>query len=76
MKTLHLLRHAWSSRDDASLPDRERPLEARGERDAARMSKRWSQRIEKPELILSSPAVRALATARIIARGNYCEALE
>ena len=44
-------------------------LEARGERDAARMSTRWSQRIEKPELILSSPAVRALATARIIARG-------
>jgi phosphohistidine phosphatase SixA len=40
------------------------------------MSTRWSQRIEKPELILSSPAVRALATARIIARGNYCEALE
>ena len=60
MKTLYLLRHAKSSWDDASLPDRDRPLEARGERDAARMSKRWSQRIEKPELILSSPAARAL----------------
>lgn len=69
MKTLYLLRHAKSSWDDASLPDRDRPLEARGERDAARMSKRWSQRIEKPDLILSSPAARAFATAKIVARG-------
>ncbi len=69
MKTLYLLRHAKSSWDDASLSDRDRPLDARGERDAARMSKRWSQRIEQPDLILSSPAARAFATAKIVARG-------
>ncbi len=69
MKTLYLLRHAKSSWDDASLPDRNRPLDARGERDAARMSKRWSQRIEKPALIMSSPAARAFATATVVARG-------
>ena len=69
MKTLFLVRHAKSSWDDPTLPDRERSLEARGERDAAKMSKRLAQRHEKPDLIMSSPAVRALATANIIAEG-------
>jgi phosphohistidine phosphatase len=69
MKTLYLLRHAKASWDDMTLPDRDRPLEARGERDAARMSKRWSQRHRKPDLITSSPAARALATAKIVAEG-------
>jgi phosphohistidine phosphatase len=76
MKTLYLLRHAKSSWGDASLPDRDRPLEARGERDAARMSKRWSQRIEKPALILSSPAARAFETAKVVARGLDCKSKE
>ena len=69
MKTLYLLRHAKSSWDDTSLLDRERPLEDRGERDAAKMSKRWSQQHLKPDLIMSSPAARALATAQVVAQG-------
>jgi phosphohistidine phosphatase len=69
MKTLYLLRHAKSSWDDTSLLDRERPLELRGERDAAKMSKRWSQQHAKPDLIMSSPAARALATAKVVAQG-------
>lgn len=69
MKTLYLLRHAKSSRTDTALPDRERPLEPRGERDATKMGRRWSQRHVKPDLILSSPAARALATAQIVAQG-------
>lgn len=69
MKTLYLLRHAKSSWDDASLPDRDRPLAERGERDAAKMSKRWSQRNEKPDLIMASPAARARATAKLVAQG-------
>ncbi len=69
MKTLLLIRHAKSSWNDASLPDRDRPLASRGERDAAKMSKRLSQRHVDPDLITCSPAVRAFATARIIARG-------
>jgi phosphohistidine phosphatase len=72
MKTLYLLRHAKSSRDDASLPDRDRPLNARGERDAAKMSKRWLQKKKKPDLIMSSPATRAMVTAEVIAKNlNY-----
>ena len=68
MKTLFLVRHAKSSRDDPALPDRERPLNDRGMRDAAKMGKRLAKEDARPDVILSSPAVRALATAEIIAR--------
>lgn len=69
MKTLCLLRHAKSSWDDSSLPDRDRPLDARGERDATRMGKRWARDHAKPDSIMSSPAARALATATLVAKG-------
>jgi phosphohistidine phosphatase len=69
MKTLYLVRHAKSSWEDSTLSDRERPLDPRGERDVAKMSKRWSHRHSKPDLILSSPAVRTLATATVLAKG-------
>jgi len=67
MKTLFLIRHAKSSWDDAALPDKERPLDARGKRDAPAMGERLAKRGVKPDLIVSSPAARALATAQIIA---------
>jgi phosphohistidine phosphatase len=67
MKTVFLVRHAKSSRDDASLPDRDRPLDDRGRRDAPKMGKRLAKRDVKPDLLLSSPALRALATAQLIA---------
>jgi len=67
MKTLYLVRHAKSSRDDPSLADKDRPLDDRGHRDAPKMGKRLAKRDAKPDLILSSPALRALATAEIIA---------
>jgi phosphohistidine phosphatase len=69
MKTLYLVRHAKSSRDDFTVPDRQRPLETRGERDAAKMGRRLLQRHGKPDLIVSSPALRALATAKLLAEG-------
>jgi phosphohistidine phosphatase len=67
MKTLFLVRHAKSSRDDPSLPDRDRPLDDRGRQDARRMGKRLAKRDVKPDLLLSSPALRALTTAQLIA---------
>lgn len=67
MKTLFLVRHAKSSRDDPSLPDRDRPLDDRGEQDAPKMGKRLAKRDVKPDLIVSSSATRALATAHPIA---------
>ena len=68
MKTLFLIRHAKSSWDDTALPDKDRPLGDRGRRDAPKMGKRLAKRDVKPNLILSSPASRALTTAEIIAK--------
>jgi len=67
MKRLFLIRHAKSSWDDAALPDKDRPLNDRGRRDAPRIGERLAKRDLKPDLIVSSPAVRALETAQIIA---------
>ena len=67
MKTLWLVRHAKSSWDDPMLVDFDRPLNPRGRRDAPRMGQRLARRHEYPDLMLSSPANRALTTARIIA---------
>ena len=68
MKTLILVRHAKSSWDDPGLPDRDRPLNDRGKRDAPRMGEQLARHDVKPDVILSSPAARALATAQLIAR--------
>ena len=61
MKTLLLLRHAKSDWDDPSLRDFDRPLAARGERDAPRIGKILGKRGPLPDLIISSPAARIKA---------------
>jgi phosphohistidine phosphatase len=71
LKTLFLLRHAKSSWDDASLSDQDRPLNDRGQRDAPRMARRLAKRGLQFDLILSSPACRALATAQIFANALH-----
>jgi phosphohistidine phosphatase len=68
MKTLTLLRHAKSSWSDPSLQDYERPLNRRGQRDAPVMADRIKSAGIRPSLILSSPAVRAWTTAKIVAQ--------
>ena len=67
MKTLFLVRHAKASRDDQALPDRERPLNERGHTDAPLMGQRLARHHVQPDLLLSSPAVRALTTAQAFA---------
>jgi phosphohistidine phosphatase len=67
MKTLLVLRHAKSSWDDPSLDDHERPLNARGQRDAPRMGDLLRETELVPDLIITSDAVRAHTTARIAA---------
>ena len=69
-KTLYIARHAKSSWDDMSLSDFERPLNARGKRDAPFMANLLKEKGIKPDLILSSPAKRAKKTAK-----HYHEAL-
>lgn len=69
MKTLYLMRHAKSSWDFASIADRDRPLNDRGRRDAPFMAQQLLAREVPPmDLILASPAVRALSTATLVAR--------
>jgi phosphohistidine phosphatase len=68
VRRLTLVRHAKS---DWSLPgqnDWDRPLNKRGQRDAPDMARRLRARRLRPDLILSSPAVRALTTATVFAR--------
>jgi phosphohistidine phosphatase len=67
MKTLTLVRHAKSSWQDSNLGDRKRPLNKRGEVDAPEMAQRIVAAGIRPSLIISSPAVRAWMTAKLIA---------
>jgi phosphohistidine phosphatase len=67
MKRLFLLRHAKSSWGDARLPDDERPLAKRGERDAPRIGNRLRTHFSVPSLIVTSSAARALRTAELVA---------
>lgn len=67
MKKLYLVRHAKSSWDNPNLDDHERPLNSRGKRDAPYMANLLKEKIELPNLIISSTAKRALSTAEIFA---------
>jgi phosphohistidine phosphatase len=67
MKYLIIIRHAKSSWKDPSLVDEDRPLNKRGKRDAPMMGKIIGKKIPRPDLFLSSPAKRAITTAKIIA---------
>jgi phosphohistidine phosphatase len=67
MKTLFLVRHAKSSKDDPTLADRDRPLADPGLKEAPKMGKRLTKRHVRPDLLVSSPALRALTTAHLIA---------
>ncbi|MCB0588336.1 MAG: histidine phosphatase family protein [Phaeodactylibacter sp.] len=67
MKTVFFVRHAKSSWDDPSLRDIERPLNKRGKRDAPFMGKLLSGKGVRPDQLISSPAKRALTTARLFA---------
>ena len=67
-KILYLVRHAKSSWKDATLGDMDRPLNKRGRRNSPDMGKRMLAQGHKPDLFISSPARRALSTARNLAQ--------
>ena len=67
MKTLLLMRHAKSSWDDPTLQDFDRPLNPRGNRDAPRMGQFLHQNDMTPDRVVTSTAVRAQATAMLVA---------
>jgi len=67
LKRLYLIRHAKSSWKDSGLMDFDRPLNNRGKKDAPFMGKRLKKYSVKPDSLISSPAKRALKTAKIVA---------
>jgi phosphohistidine phosphatase len=72
MKTLYLMRHAKSSWNFDDLSDQERPLNGRGRDDAPHMGQALAARNIQLDLLVSSPAVRALSTASLVAKEiNY-----
>ncbi len=66
-RTLTLVRHAKSSWNHADLSDFERPLNSRGLKNAPEMGKRLAKENYLVDSIISSPAVRAISTAKLIA---------
>ena len=64
MKSLLLMRHAKSSWKDSFLSDHERPLNARGKRDAPRMGLLLMDKELNPDTILCSTANRARSTVK------------
>ncbi|MFA3782300.1 histidine phosphatase family protein [Melioribacteraceae bacterium 4301-Me] len=74
MKKVFLVRHAKSSWENSLLSDFERPLNKRGEKDAHFMGELLAKKKIHPNIIISSPALRAITTAKIIAdKLNYPE---
>jgi phosphohistidine phosphatase len=67
MKTLTLIRHAQAAPATSNDQDWDRPLEKKGERDAAMMAQRLKSQHVKPTLIIASPATRTAHTADIFA---------
>lgn len=67
MKTLLLARHAKSDWDAVGLRDHERPLNARGLRDAPAMARRLRDEGVAVQRVVSSTAVRARRTAEAYA---------
>jgi len=65
MKKLYLIRHAKSSWKDITLSDHDRPLNKRGQKDAPFMAKLLKSKNIEPNLLLTSPALRAKTTAEI-----------
>jgi phosphohistidine phosphatase len=66
MHQLLLLRHAKSSWEDGSSPDRNRPLNPRGRRDAIAMRRTMLGLGLAPDLILVSSATRTMETMNLL----------
>ena len=68
MKTIYIVRHAKSSWKYTSVKDHDRPLKERGINDAHLVSKYLAKNIQRPDVLISSSANRALQTGII-----FCE---
>jgi phosphohistidine phosphatase len=69
VRRLHLLRHAKSSWDDPTLDDHDRPLTPRGRKAAKRIARWMREHDVRPQLVVSSSALRAQETLAGVRRG-------
>jgi phosphohistidine phosphatase len=77
VKTLLILRHAKSDWGDPERADFDRPLVQRGLNDAPLMGEVLARFDCRPDLILSSPALRARQTAELAARAcGYARSIQ
>ncbi len=69
MKTLYIVRHGKSSWDDFSASDHDRKLLPLGKKRTKTVAKWLKKHDVFPDRIISSTAIRAYETARLIAKG-------
>ena len=67
MKTVYVVRHGKSSWENPNLPDHFRKLLPLGEDRTRKVAKHLKLKFINPELIITSSAIRALETAKIVA---------
>jgi phosphohistidine phosphatase len=68
VKRLVIIRHAKSSWANALLEDFDRPLNERGKKDAPLMAKKLKDKKVVPDILITSPAKRALSTCKKFAK--------
>jgi len=68
MKKLVIIRHSKSDKSEHSIDDYDRPLNNKGLSDAKLIGVYLCEKMLKPDMIMSSPATRAMSTAEIIAK--------
>jgi phosphohistidine phosphatase len=73
MKTIYFVRHGKASWDDISLADRDRPLLPKGVRRTLMIADFLKNKQIKPDRIIASDALRAQATAHILAGELGCD---
>ena len=67
-KLLYLLRHAKAESANAKLSDEDRPLTERGIGDVKKLANKLQKKELNFDVIVTSPAIRAITTAQIIAK--------
>jgi len=60
------LRHAKAITGDLDTPDQDRPLSEKGVKDANKLGDKLHKKGIRFDLIVSSPAIRAITTAQLI----------
>lgn len=69
MKTLYLIRHAEAAGVAPGIEDIDRPLTSNGKESVEMLAELCKDEIKIPDIFLSSPALRAVETASIFAKG-------